>query len=176
MKLIHLKPFYLVVGIAFATICIFTFSNFRNKEKPSIVQWITYEQAQKLTAKKPRKIFIDVYTDWCGWCKKMDANTLSNVQIGNYLNEKYYAVKLNAESDAKTVYKGKEMTERELASKIFKATGFPTTVYLDEKENLLQPISSYLEVDVLDKILHYYGENFYQKTDWATFESMYSKK
>lgn len=170
------KSINFLIAVAVAIIAIFTFGNFTKTNKPILVQWVTYEEAQKLTAKKPRKIFIDVYTDWCGWCKKMDANTLSDPQIGNYLNEKYYAVKLNAESDKKTTYKGKEMTERELASKVFKATGFPTTVYLDEKENVLQPISSYLEVDVLDKILHYYGENYYQKTDWATFESMYTKK
>lgn len=162
--------------VALAIIGITLFGNFNHKPEPSLVKWLTYEEAQKLNAKKPKKIFIDTYTDWCGWCKKMDAATLNHPDIAAYLNEKYYPVKLNAESETKTIYKGKEMTESALATRIFKATGYPTTVYLDEQENILQPLSGYLEVDVLDKILHYYGENFYKKTDWATFESIYKKK
>lgn len=139
------------------------------------VKWLTFEEAQKLSAKHPKKIFVDVYTDWCGWCKKMDKSTLRDPSIQQYLDKKYYSVKLNAESDAKLTYKGKEITERELAGKIFKATGYPTTVYLDENQNVLQPISSYLEVEALDKILHYFGEDYYKNTPWETFESIYSK-
>ena len=60
------------------------------------VKWLSFEEAQKLAAKTPKKIFVDVYTDWCGWCKKMDKNTLSDPGIKDYLNKKYYAVKLNA--------------------------------------------------------------------------------
>ena len=139
------------------------------------VKWLSFEEAQKLADKNPKKIFVDVYTDWCGWCKKMDKSTLRDPIITEYLDKKYYSVKLNAESDKKVVYKGKEITERQLASKIFKASGYPTTVYLDENLNVLQPISSYLEVEMLDKILHYYGDDYYKNTSWDTFESVYSK-
>ena len=146
------------------------------KKGRSEVKWLSFEEAQKLSEKNPKKVFIDVYTDWCGWCKKMDKTTLKDPIITEYLDKKFYAVKLNAESDKKITYKGKEITERQLATNIFKATGYPTTVYLDENLTLLQPISSYLEVEMLDKILHYYGEDFYKKTSWDTFESVYSTK
>ncbi|MFN3405625.1 MAG: thioredoxin fold domain-containing protein [Cytophagaceae bacterium] len=136
-------------------------------------KWLSYDEAVKLNSKKPRKIFIDVYTDWCGWCKKMDKATLSNPKITGYLKEKYYAVKLNAESNKMIKYKGKEMTEAQLARNVFGATGFPTTVYLDSEENLLQPIPGYMEVDILDKILHYYGEDHYKTTTWEQFQRNY---
>jgi thioredoxin-related protein len=139
------------------------------------VKWLSFEEAQKLSLKNPRKIFVDVYTDWCGWCKKMDKTALKDPMITEYLDKKYYAVKLNAESEKKFLFKGKEITERELANKVFKATGYPTTVYLDEKLNVLQPISSYLETEMLDKILHYYGDDYYKNTSWDSFESIYSK-
>jgi thioredoxin-related protein len=138
-------------------------------------KWLSYDEAQKLASKSHKKIFVDVYTDWCGWCKKMDQTTLKNPEIRDYLSKKFYAVKLNAESTKKVTYKGREITEQELATKVFRATGYPTTVYLDEEQNVLQPISSFLEVETLDKILHYYGENYYKNTSWETFESIYSK-
>lgn len=174
MNLKKIKVIALLIAIFLIAISIF--GNTNSEKKPSKINWLSYEEAQKLNAKKPRKIFIDTYTDWCGWCKKMDATTLNNDKIANYLNQKFYAVKLNAESEIKTIYKGQTMTERELASKIFRATSFPTTVYLDEKENVLQPLPGYLEVDVLDKILHYFGENFHTNTEWKTFESTYQSK
>ena len=57
------------------------------------VKWYTLEEAQKLNAKNPKKIIIDVYTDWCGWCKKMDQATFGNPAIAKYLNDNYYPVK-----------------------------------------------------------------------------------
>jgi len=50
---------------------------------------------------------IDVFTDWCGWCKKMDAETFSNPEIAKYVNELNYAVKFNAEQKADITFQGK---------------------------------------------------------------------
>jgi len=41
------------------------------------VNWMTFEEAEIKYQEEKRKIFVDVYTDWCGWCKKMDANTFN---------------------------------------------------------------------------------------------------
>ncbi len=60
------------------------------------VKWVTFEEALKLQKKKPKKIFMDVYTDWCGPCKMLDKQTFQNADVVKYLNENYYAVKFNA--------------------------------------------------------------------------------
>ena len=46
----------------------------------------------------PKKVFIDLYTSWCGWCKRMDATTFKQRAIVEYMNQKYYAVKFDAET------------------------------------------------------------------------------
>ena len=62
-----------------------------------VVKWYTIQQAIELNRKEPKKLVIDVYTDWCVWCKVMDKNTFGNTIIAEYLNQKYYPVKFNAE-------------------------------------------------------------------------------
>jgi thioredoxin-related protein len=154
----------------------FTLSESQEKtsKKEPVIKWLSFAEASKLSDKHPRKIFIDVYTSWCGWCVQMDKTTFKDPRVTKYVNEKYYAVKLNAESENMISYKGKSMTERELAAKIFRATGYPTTVYLDQDQNLLQPIPGYLQAEMLDKILHFYGEDHYKNTSWEQFQANYN--
>jgi thioredoxin-related protein len=176
--LIMKKSFVFSIIMAFAiAITAFTLSETQetglNKKEP-VIKWLSFAEASKLSAKHPKKIFIDVYTSWCGWCVQMDKTTFKDPHVSKYLNDKYYAVKLNAESENIVTYKGKEMTEKELAAKIFKATGYPTTVYLDQDQNLLQPIPGYLQAEILNKILHFYGEDYYKTTSWEQFQANYN--
>ena len=62
------------------------------------IEWLTLEEAFARNQKAPRKILIDVYTGWCGWCKVMDKKTFTNPEVVKYVNETYYPVKLDAES------------------------------------------------------------------------------
>ncbi len=146
----------------------------RQIEKSDKIVWLSYDEAVELSRKEPKKIFVDVYTNWCGWCKRMDATTLQDPAIVGYMNEKFYAVKLNAESNKKVNYKGTEMTEQQLASRIFKASGYPTTVYLTPDEDILQPIPGYLDVDMLNKILHFYGDEHFKTTSWERFSKSFN--
>lgn len=63
----------------------------------SQIKWMTWEQAIAANTKVDKPIFVDVYTDWCGWCKRMDATTFMHPEIVKYMNEHYYSVKFNAE-------------------------------------------------------------------------------
>jgi len=61
------------------------------------IRWYTWAEAAELSKTAPKKIFIDLYTDWCGWCKKMDKSTFVDPSVVKYLNENFYPVKFNAE-------------------------------------------------------------------------------
>jgi thioredoxin-related protein len=157
----YLLPILVAVVFAgVATASILTNSTESTHEE-SGVKWISFEELNKLQKKKPRKVVLDVYTDWCGWCKKMDKATFADANIGKFANEKFYAVKLNAESKKIVKYKGREMTEQELAAS-WRVSGYPTTVYLDENMDLIEPRAGYLDVNQFMLVLQYYSGNFYK--------------
>ena len=73
---------------------------------PATLKWYTWEEAVELNKTKPKKMFVDVYTDWCGWCKKMDKSTFADPAVAAYLAENFYPVKLNAEQKADIQFAG----------------------------------------------------------------------
>ena len=123
-----------------------------NTEEIASIKWVNIEEAQKLGKDEPRKVFVDVYTDWCGWCKKMDRSTFADEAVVDYVNENYYAVKLNAESSKKIIFNGKEMTEAYLARSM-RVSGYPTIVFIDEKFTSIQPVPGYRNAVQFKKIL-----------------------
>jgi thioredoxin-related protein len=141
-----------------------------------VVKWLSYDEAIVLSKKNPKPIFIDVFTDWCGWCKEMDKKTFTNQKIATYLNKHFYSVKLNAEKAEKVHYKGQEMSNADLAGKIFHATSYPTTVYLEADETLLQPLPGYQPPNDLYPILNFIGSNQYKTTSWEDYSKSFTEK
>ena len=76
------------------------------------VKWYSIEEAAALATTSPRPIFVDAYTDWCGWCKRLDKDTFSHPVIAEILNTKYYAVKFNAESKEPVIFQGRNFCQR----------------------------------------------------------------
>ncbi|GAB4384217.1 MAG: thioredoxin fold domain-containing protein [Salibacteraceae bacterium] len=72
------------------------------------IKWMTWDEALQAQSQEQKVIFVDVYTNWCGWCKKMDATTFKNPEVVEYMNKHYYAVKFNAESKD-TFYLGEQV-------------------------------------------------------------------
>jgi thioredoxin-related protein len=143
------------------------------------VKWLTFEEAVLQQQKKPKKLLIDIYTDWCGYCKKMDKNTYSDPIVAAYINEHYYPVKFNAEDKQPVKFKDRtfvfkpEYKSHELAISLLNGKmSYPSTVFLDEQMNMIQPLPGYLEAKEFGTILRYFGENAHKKMSWE----QYSKK
>ena len=135
--------------------------------KTTEMQWLTLEEAIKENQKEPRKIFVDMYTDWCGWCKVMDKNTFRNAEVVDYASKKYYAVKFNPEKDA-DIKLGNTTFKTMLNGKV---TGYPTTVVMDEKLNLIQPIAGYLEPRMFHQMITYFGGNNHEKEPFDKYQT-----
>ena len=137
-------------------------------ESLTAILWMPIEDAIRLAEKKNKKVLIDVFTDWNGWCKVMDQNTYSVKMVIRYINENYYAVKLDAESRDVHTFKGKEYTydeesrNHQLAYSLLDGKmDFPSTIFLDESSNVLTKIPGYIDAPKMDVVLHYFSENAY---------------
>lgn len=103
------------------------------------IKWLSFEEASQLASKEPKMILVSVYTDWCGWCKKMDKETFTNSQVIDYINESFYPVKMNAEENKKKyTFRGREFTDAIMA-RTMRVTSYPNFVIMDAAmENITQ--------------------------------------
>lgn len=147
------------------------------------IKWHTFQEVLELNKKEKKKIFIDVYTDWCGWCKVMDKNTFTNPVIIKYMNEKYYAVKLNAEMKDTILFNnttfvnpnpsGARSTHQLASSLLNNKLSYPSTVYLDENFNMLTQVAGYLKPEAMEPILKYFGDNNHPVTKWEEYQKTF---
>jgi thioredoxin-related protein len=145
--------------------------------KTTTVKWLSIEEAAKLNAKEPRKLFIDVYTDQCRWCKIMDNNTFSVADVAEYLNTHFYPVKLNAESRSPINFVGQifnfnpQYRFQELAVAILQGQmNFPSIAYMDEQLQLITVVPGYQKPEDIRPILVYFAQDYYKKLNWETFQ------
>ncbi len=151
--------------------------------EPVRINWMTLDEALEKSKSDKRKIFVDVMTDWCGWCKKMDETTFTDPAVAQYLNEHFYAVKFNAEQTNDIVFQNKTYHFKssngrgyhELAAEwLSNRLSFPTSVFLDENLNLIQPLPGYQDAQKLQAILNYFGTDSHRTTPWETYQKNFA--
>ncbi len=149
------------------------------------VNWVGIDELEELSKKEQRKVMVDLYTDWCGWCKRMDQATFQHPEIAEYLNEHFYAVKFNAELKEKLSFKGKEYEyvkpgrrgHNELAFNF--ASGrmsYPTIAFLDENLERINSFPGFKQPQQFDPLLHYIKEDHYKSKTLAKFQKSFKSK
>jgi thioredoxin-related protein len=144
------------------------------------IQWMSIEEAYALTLTEstPKKIFIDVYTDWCGWCKRMDKATFQNPEVAAYMNEHYYNVKFDAEQKESIEILGNTFEfvpqgnrgYHELAAALLNGKmSYPTVIFMNGKFEMLSPVPGYQEAGPFMDIAKYFGDNIYTEKSWQDY-------
>jgi len=107
------------------------------------------------TAGKP--VLVDVYTDWCTWCKRMDQDVYARPEVRQYLSQHFVTVKLNAEYTTPARYEGKAYTSHTLAQR-FRVNGYPTTIFLRPDGNHIANVPGYVPAERFVLLLRYIGD------------------
>jgi thioredoxin-related protein len=151
------------------------------------IKWYTLKEALELEKQQPRKIIIDIYTDWCGWCKRMDAETFNHPVIAEYLSKNFYPVKFNAESTEPVEFNGQKFINpgggrsvHEFAAALFKTQkleiGYPCIAYLNENMQLLIAVPGYWEAKRIEPLLSYIVEEKFKLQPFDDYQKSFVSK
>lgn len=165
----------------FALVSENTYTEFHEK---SLVNWITFDEAYIKCKKNPRPIMIDVYTTWCGPCKMMSTQTFNNPEIAKYINEKFYAVKFDAESKdsvkfdkyifVSTDAKNPKAPHQFAASILDNQLAYPSIVFLNNQIQRFDVLKGFMPPKNFEPILNYYGSGEYQKVKWEDYQKSFT--
>lgn len=149
------------------------------KEK---IQWLTLEEVSAKMKDNPKPIIIDLYAKWCYWCKVMDKKTYNHDKVVNYINEKFYPVKLDAETRETLQWDNKDFSFNQSLNmnqfSVYVTNGqlsFPTTVIYTSIQEAPATIPGFMSPDEIEPILKYFGENHYQKEGFQEFLKNFKK-
>lgn len=179
-KMINMRKF-LFAGLAITGLLLLT-SLKAVAQEAGAVQWLTFEEAVEKSKTEKRKIFIDVYTDWCGWCKVMDKKTFSEPAVAKLLNEKYYPVKFNAEQREDVTFRGTTFrfvpygskgTHQLAASLLQNQLSYPSVVFLNEDFAIMHIQKGYTQAPDFHKLADYYSADYYKTKRTDEWELQY---
>lgn len=143
------------------------------------INWMTMNEALELQKTTPKKIFMDVYTTWCGPCKMLERDTFSNKDVIEYVNKNYYAVKFNAEGTEEITFedftytnpnyqegrKGRNATH--FFADALKLRGYPSLVFFEDDGALIQAVPGYKTPPQLEIFLKMIATNDYKNVNTA---------
>jgi uncharacterized protein YyaL (SSP411 family) len=169
-----------VIVFFYCSLLLFLFASFRMGEKEK-VNWLSIAEMQVAYNKNPKPILVDVYTSWCGWCKVMDKQTYSNEKVAAYINEKYYAVKFDAESKDAVEWNGKKY-EFNAQNKVndmavyllYGQMSYPSTVFLSSLDAKPAPLAGYLKPNEIESPLKFFGDGAYKTKNFPEFMKGFS--
>lgn len=135
-------------------------------QKPEI-QWMEFEELDDSLRVETRPVLIYFYTDWCAYCKKMERHAFKDDRIIREINERYYAVKMNAETteniefegqvfgnpEAKHKRRGIHQIPQLIASREGKPMSFPVLLVLDTDFSIKKRSFEYLTSDRMKELI-----------------------
>jgi len=153
------------------------------------VEWKTIQQAAKTDSKTNAKLyFVDFYTSWCGWCKKMDRETFTNPVVAKILNAYYIPVKFDAEGNSQFAWQGTQYTNLASApgsrpsthsfAKAILGTqmGFPSFALFNSDQSKLTIIQGYQTADDLVVMLWYFASGDNRRYPFDKYHKIFDKE
>lgn len=147
------------------------------------IKWYSLEQLEIAQQKQPRKVIIEIYSKDCEWCKKFEAEVLSNPVITNYINQHYYMAKAEAFDKSPIHFKNRELLSTNgfhpLTAEYLKEQtplSFPTQLFFDEQLNFLNFLKGYNTAQNFEMALAYFGEDYYKTANWDIFLKTFKGK
>ena len=102
---------------------------------PSKPVWTDVTNGFKYAKQVRKWILADVFTDWCGWCKRLDHDTFEDPTVEKWLASGFVCIKVNAEDGG----------AGEQLAKQYGVNGFPTIMIFEPSGKLKGTLEGYLK-------------------------------
>ncbi len=128
------------------------------KVKPTEeLKWMAWNEGYTMATKKKKIAMIDCYTEWCGWCKRMDRDTYSDASIQKKIYENFVPIKLNPELNQTYTLEGKQYNGKQLLDLLSnnQLSGYPTIIFIipNGKTNTIELSVGYSNAEQFHKVL-----------------------
>jgi thioredoxin-related protein len=130
--------------------------------------WLGYDDGLKKAKEDEKPVIINFYTDWCGYCKKMDRSTFKDPEVIQFLDEKFVPIRINGESKKMVSHEGERISLRRL-TKLYGVRGFPTFWFLDSKGKRIGPAPGYKTSTAFLSLLRYVQGSHYKTVSYESF-------
>ena len=130
-----------------------------------LVHWMGYAEALEKAKSAPRLIFVDLYADWCVPCRIMDANVYSNPTVASLLNSRFYAVKLDADSQDSIVCDGQKKTVQRCYFDVWELNALPAFVLVAPKGMSILTVTDSMTPQELQYMLYQFLE---KEKEWMS--------
>lgn len=157
---------------------------FKAQNENGLVNWLTIKEAQEKNKTAPKPFLVDIYTDWCGWCKHMMKTTYSNPGLAAYINQHFYPVKFDAETKDTIVYNGQTYlptstapkTPHQLAIKFIGSNlSYPSTVFVTNNYEFNLLSQGFMDDKKIEPLLIFTVENVFRTTGYEDFSERFNK-
>lgn len=132
------------------------------------VDWLPMEEALAKARETGRKLLVDVYAPWCGYCRRMHAETFSDPAVSKYVADNYVATRVDGDSDRPYTFMGRTFTGTQLAGQLG-AQGFPTTVFLFSSGQYLTPLPGFVPSEMFVPVLQYISTDAFESQSFEEF-------
>ena len=155
----------LVLGMFSAAIAASEKAPVKKEPRKSTVHWMNYEEAFEKAKNGPKLIFVDLYADWCVPCRIMDANVYSDPTVAALLNTRFYAVKLNADSQDSIMCDGQKKTVQRCYFDVWELNALPAFVLVAPKGMSILTVTDSMSPQELQYMLYQFLE---KEKEWMS--------
>lgn len=165
--------------LIFPVLLLSVYPLFSQADEAKTISWMAWTDAVALNRENPKKIFIDVYTEWCGWCKKMDKTTFVDPKVVAFMNDNFYAVKFDAESQIPFTYDDHEFKYMQMGSRgihefayalLGRRQSYPSYVYMNSDESRIAISPGFKDAEAMLRELQFISGNHFEKMTFEEYQ------
>jgi len=116
------------------------------------IKWYSYDEGLALGKADKKKVYINFYADWCGYCRKMEKETFQDSRVISFLNQNYISIRINSDKEKKL-------------SRQYNVSGLPANIFVSDTGENIGNQPGYLgPADFMKVITFVYEEKYKPKT------------